>query len=139
MNAKRYILLLSDSLSSPVNAALREALRSFAKIKLTSEANLWSTLEQQRFEILVVDASCIKSEVTELIREVQNLYAHIKIVYLTASPHWKIAKAVTLAGAEYLEKSQDPKTLHNRFKPLIEALTHPDSDKSLPNEPDDPR
>lgn len=122
MDAKINILLLSDTLDSPTNRALQQALSPAGEIHLAGEANLDQQLAEGSFQLLILDASIIIQQPDELIREVKFNYPELQIVLLTASPHWKVAKAVIQAGADYIENSQDAKTLAVRFAPVLEAI-----------------
>lgn len=122
MDERIKILLLSDTLDSPTNRALQQALAPVGEIHLAGEAELDRQLVEGSFQLLILDASLLTERPDELIREVKSKYPDLQIVLLTASPHWKVAKAVILAGANYIENSQDAKTLAVRFVPVLEAI-----------------
>ncbi len=122
MNQRGDILLVGETLQTPGNRALQKALADLGEISLVEEGQIMQALADRPCKLLILDASQISTRGDHLIRAVKTKYPQLQIVLFTASPHWKIAKAAIKAGAEYIEKSQDPKILAERFAPVIELF-----------------
>jgi DNA-binding NarL/FixJ family response regulator len=121
--ASHRILLVSDTLNSPENRALRQALDDQGEFELVGEAGLLPALARGGCRLLILDASCLESRSDELIQAIKKEFPGLQVVVMTAAPHWKVARAVIRAGGDYLEKSQDPKILRFRFTMVLEDLS----------------
>ena len=81
-----------------------------------------SRLQGYAYDVVIVDAGAVKSA-PEVVTRVQALDPDTKAVVVTASPHWKIAKAVIQAGAaDYLSKSLNKEKIVSSFRTILEEF-----------------
>ncbi len=113
-------LLISDSPDDRGNQVIQEALKAIGSLEVASETKMFSHLQKQTYNLVIVVAGAITSA-SEIVSQVQKLNPYARIVVITASPHWKIAKAVIQAGAvDYLEKSLDKDSVLTSFRKILE-------------------
>jgi DNA-binding NarL/FixJ family response regulator len=112
-------LLVSDSADDHGNQVLREALAALGYLQSTAEADMESHLQGYPYDVVIVDAGAVKSA-PEVVSRVHALDPDTKTVVVTASPHWKIAKAVIQAGAvDYLSKSLNKEKIVSSFRTIL--------------------
>ena len=117
----RRFLLVSRSADDQWNQVLQEALTVLGPVQVASEGELNACLQERIYDAVIVDAGAVSSPLEELIFQIQALDSGVKIVIVTASPHWKIAKAVIRAGAaDYLEKSLNREEIISSFRAILE-------------------
>ena len=113
-------LLVSDSADDHGNQVLREALAALGHLQSTAEGDLESSFQEHTYDVVIVDAGAVKSA-PAVITRVHALDPDTKTVVVTASPHWKIAKAVIQAGAvDYLSKSLNKEKIVSSFRTILE-------------------
>ena len=116
-------LLVSDSADDHGNQVLREALATLGYLQSTAEGDMESCLQGYAYDVVIVDAGAVKSA-PEVVTRVQALDPGTKAVVVTASPHWKIAKAVIQAGAaDYLSKSLNKEKIVSSFRTILEEFS----------------
>jgi DNA-binding NtrC family response regulator len=99
--------------------ALQDALSALGHTIIASEGNLESHLEEESYAAAVVDAGAV-SDPEDLVRKILSVHPHAQVVVITASPHWKIARAVFRAGAtDYLRKSQNVQEIRAAFAQML--------------------
>lgn len=113
-------LLVSKSPGDYWCQALRGALVALGSLQVVSEGEMAGLLEQQTYDIVIVDAGAVTSA-SEVVSQIHVLRPDTRVVVVTVSPHWKIARAVLLAGAtDYLYKSLNEEEILMTFRSLLE-------------------
>jgi DNA-binding NarL/FixJ family response regulator len=114
-------LLISDAADDHWNQVLRESLAVLGPLQIVSEKEAAAFLQMHVYDIVIVDAGAVSSAPKELIRQIHELRPGARVVVVTASPHWKIAKAVIRAGAaDYVEKMLNREEILARFGKILE-------------------
>lgn len=99
---------------------LQDALQSLGHLAISSECDLESKLGSEFYDTAVVDAGAV-AKPEDVIRRILSVQPHVRVVVITASPHWKIARAVFRAGAtDYLRKSQNVQEVRATFARMLE-------------------
>ena len=97
-------MFVSDSADDLASQVLQQVLADFGPVQVGSEAQAFYCLQGQTYDLLIIDAGAV-TNAPELVVQLHTANPDAKIVVFTASPHWKIAKAVIQAGAtDYLSK-----------------------------------
>ena len=113
-------LLVSNSPGDYGHQVLQEALSALGSLQLVSEEGMIPLLHGQAYEVVIVDAGAVKSA-PETVSQVRDLDPSSRVVVLTSSPHWKIARAVFRAGAtDYLLKSLDRAEILMNFRAVLD-------------------
>jgi DNA-binding NarL/FixJ family response regulator len=113
-------LLVSKSPGDYWCQALRGALVALGSLQVVSEGEMAGLLEQQTYDIVIVDAGAV-TNAPEVVSQIHVLRPDTRVVVATVSPHWKIARAVLLAGAtDYLYKSLNKEDILTTFQALLE-------------------
>jgi DNA-binding NtrC family response regulator len=113
-------LLVSDSAGDHGNQVLRDALAALGYLQSTTEGDMESCLQGRTYDVVIVDAGAVASA-PDVVCRVHSLDPGTKVVVITASPHWKIAKAVIQAGAaDYLSKPLDKEQILASFRTMLE-------------------
>ena len=123
MNASipHRFLLISDAADDHWNQVLREALAVLGPLQIVSEREAAAFLQVHAYDTVIVDAGAVSSAPKELIRQIRELHPGARVVVVTASPHWKIAKAVIRAGAaDYVEKTLNREEILASFGKTLE-------------------
>ena len=77
-------------------------------------------LQQQPYDVVLVDAGAV-TNAPEVVSQIHIQSPDTRVVVVTVSPHWKIARAVLLAGAtDYLYKSLNEEEILTTFRSLLE-------------------
>jgi DNA-binding NarL/FixJ family response regulator len=114
------ILLVSDSLGGYWYQALRRALVDLGSLQVVSENEMAALLQEQTYDVVIVDAGAV-TNAPEVVSQIHVLRPDTRVVVVTVSPHWKIARAVLLAGAtDYLYKSLNEEEILITFRSLLE-------------------
>jgi DNA-binding NarL/FixJ family response regulator len=120
MSTSYRFLLVSDSPEDYGLQVLREALIALGSLEVVAESKLDLPPRVQVYDVVIVDAGAVTSAAT-VVSRVRALDPDSKVVVVTASPHWKIARAVFRAGAaEYLHKSLDEAEILASFRTILE-------------------
>jgi DNA-binding NarL/FixJ family response regulator len=119
MSKPTCFLLVSDSPDDYGNQVLQEALGTLGSVQVVPERDLGSLLQQQTYTVVVVDAGAVKNA-PQVVAQVRSLAPNAQVVIVTASPHWKIARAAFLAGArDYVYKSQNEAEILACFQAIV--------------------
>lgn len=119
-NPHRF-LLISDAADDHWNRVLREALAVLGPLQIVSEGEAAALLQVHAYDTVIIDAGAVSSAPKELIRQIHQLDPGARVVVVTASPHWKIAKAVIRAGAaDYIEKTLNRDEILACFGKILE-------------------
>ena len=123
MSTYRF-LLVSNSPGDYGHRVLREAVSTAGSLQLASEEEVTSQLGEQAYDVVIIDAGAVTSA-PEVVERVRGLDPNTRVVVVTSSPHWKIARAVFQAGAtDYLLKSLDrAEILANMLAVLEQSCT----------------
>ncbi len=112
-------LYIGDQADNYGTQVLREALSEYGTLQESREAEIASSVQKQFYSVAIVDAGAV-SAAPEVVSQIRALSPNSKIVVITASYHWKIAKAVIQAGAaDYLLKSLDRREILENFKAIL--------------------
>ena len=116
---------------------LQDALHTLGHLAVSSECDLEGELENRSYDTAVVDAGAV-AKPEDVIRRILSVQPHVKIVVITASPHWKIARAVFRAGAtDYLRKSQNIQEVRATFAQMLDqSIQAPRGDREVESEKD---
>ena len=105
MSVPFHFLLISDPQGDRGHQVFREALVALGSLQVASEGEMASLLREPIYDAVIVDAGAVTSA-PDVVSQIRRMDPAAKIVVVTASPHWKVAKAVLRAGAtDYLHKS----------------------------------
>lgn len=116
-----HFLLVSDLTDDCGIQVLREALTVFGPLQVALEGEVYSHLQKQFYGVVIVDAGAVTSA-PKVVSQIHTLSPNTKIVVITASFHWKIARAVFRAGAaDYLRKSIDREEILTNFKAILKT------------------
>jgi DNA-binding NarL/FixJ family response regulator len=112
-------LFISDSTEDLASQVLQQVLAGFGPVQVTPEAQAFHCLQGRAYDLLVIDAGAV-TNAPQVVVQLHAADPDAKIVVFTASPHWKIAKAVIQAGAnDYLSKFL---TREDLLRALIQVL-----------------
>ena len=119
----RYrFLLVSNSPGDYGHRVLAEALSTLGSLQFAGEQKLVFLLREQAYDVVIVDAGAVTSA-PDVVSQVRSLNLNAKVVVVTSSPHWKIARAVFRAGAtDYLLKSLDRAEILTDFQVVLDEL-----------------
>ena len=116
-----HFLLISDAADDHWNQVLREALAVLGPLQIVSEREAPAFLQVHAVDTVIVDAGAVSSAPKDLILQIHEPHPAAKVVVVTASPHWKIAKAVIRAGAsDYVEKMLNREEILASFGKILE-------------------
>ncbi len=119
MPASYHFLLVSDSPDDYGNQVLREALVPLGSLQVASEGELARSLQEQTCDIVIVDAGAVRSA-SEMVSQIRKLDPDTRIVVVTASKHWKVARGIFRAGAmDYLFKSLSKEEILASFQRVL--------------------
>lgn len=116
----RHSFLIVGDTSDPSGLqVLQDALHELGQLAISSECDLKSHLEKESYDTAVVDAGAV-SDPEDVVRKIHGVQPHAQVVVITASPHWKIARAVFRAGAtDYLRKSRNSQEIRASFAQML--------------------
>jgi len=136
MPTPSHFLLVSDSPDDYGNQVLREALVALGSLLVASESELASLLQEQTYDIVIVDAGAVTSA-PKLVSQIRELDPGTRIVVVTTSKHWKVARDIIRAGAmDYLSKSLSEGEMLASFQKVLEqhsAVGTADTDGGIPH------
>lgn len=129
---RRSFLIVGDASDPSGLQILRDALHTLGHTVVASERNLESRLSAETYSTAVVDAGAV-SDLEGIVQEILSVQPQAQVVVITASPHWKIARAVFRAGAtDYVRKSQNSQEIRAMFAQMLDLPLQADSsDKEL--------
>jgi len=137
MSISYRFLIVGDAPDDYGHQVLREALSTLGSWQVISEAEVVFVLQAQTYDVVVVDAGAVKSA-PEVVSRIRALDCNARVVVVTLSPHWKIARAVFRAGAtDYLSKSLSKTEILANFRSILErrvAVVRPDADGGMRND-----
>jgi len=120
MSTSYCFLLVSDSSGDYWYQALRGALVDLGSLQVVSENEMAALLQEQTYDVVIVDAGAV-ANAPEVVSQIRVLAPDTRVVVVTVSPHWKIAKAVFRAGAtDYVYKSLNEEEILTIFRSLLE-------------------
>jgi DNA-binding NtrC family response regulator len=115
----RFLIVgdLSDDYSMQV---LQKALDALGPVEVASKNDALRQLQETQYAAVIVDAGAV-SDAAALVFKIRESNPNIKVAVITATPHWRVARAVFRAGAaDYLRKSQDIQEIRTTFRKLLE-------------------
>lgn len=120
MNERPMFLLVGEATDNYAQQGLREVLATLGALHLAPEDELVERLQEQYYDLVIVDAGATQISPEILVARARQTSPASKAVVITASPHWKIARAVYLAGArEYLDKTLRKEELLEKIKAVL--------------------
>lgn len=88
-------------------------------LQVVSESGMTSLLQQQGYDVVIVDAGAV-TDAPVVVSHIRDLDPNTRVVVVTVSPHWKIARAVLQAGAtDYLYKSLNKAEILAGFRAIL--------------------
>ena len=114
-------LLVSDSADDHWTQVLQETLTALGPLQIISEGELAAYLHKHAYDAVIVDAGAVSSAPESLVLRIRELVPSAMVIVVTASPHWKIAKAVIQAGAaDYVEKTLNREEISASFGKILD-------------------
>src|SRR5215210_7487190 len=115
----KHFLLVNSQQQDRWHRVLETALNPFGMLESVREDTAVTRAIEKTFDIIIVDATVVK-RVELLVSRIHVQQPQTRVVVVTASPHWKLARAAFLAGAvDYVFKSSDENELHETFKDIL--------------------
>jgi DNA-binding NarL/FixJ family response regulator len=113
-------LIVGDSSDEYSSETLREALTTLGSVHILSEDEMIHHLKERSYNVVIVDAGAV-ADAAVAVSQIRSLRPNIRVVVITASPHWKVARAVLAAGAtDYLRKSWNTLDILASFSKALE-------------------
>jgi DNA-binding response OmpR family regulator len=101
----QHILLVSDPEDEYGLQRIQGALASHGAVRATTEGRMATDLASESYALVIIDAGAVR-RVAPVVEQARQASPETKIVVITASEHWKVARDAYRAGAaEYLDKS----------------------------------
>lgn len=119
-----HFLLVNSQQQDRWHRVLETALNSFGALESVREDTAVTRAIEKSFDIIIVDATVVK-RVELLVSRIHVQQPQTRVVVVTASPDWKLARAAFLAGAvDYVFKSSDQDELRETFKEILNTPRH---------------
>jgi DNA-binding NtrC family response regulator len=113
-------LIVGDSSDEYGTQVLQKALDALGPVDIASENDAIRRLKERHHAAVILDAGAVP-DVEELVSRICEVGLDTKVVVMTATPHWRVARAVFRAGAaDYVRKSQDLQEIRTNFRKLLE-------------------
>ena len=136
MSTSYSFLLVSDSPCGYWRQVFGEALAALGSLQVVSESGMTALLQQRGYDVVIVDAGAVTSA-PAVVSRVRTLAPGVKVVVVTVSPHWKIAKAVLQAGAaDYLYKSLNKAEILAGLRAILDDARRLEHDVHIGGEQD---
>lgn len=104
----KYFLAVGNHLDGAWLQVVGDALKSLGKLHFASGQEALIQLKTQDYDLIVIDATTIGSNIAALVSKLHQERPNIPILVATTSPTWQRARQVFLAGAaDYIRKSFD--------------------------------
>ncbi len=118
MKPQTQILLIGYQAQEGWNKILAEAVKTIGNVRSIKE-NEVELITHASFDFIIVDASLV-SEAAPLIRRIRPLQPRARILVVTSSPDWQMAREALKAGAnDYISKSYDKRDLQAAVKATL--------------------
>ncbi len=118
MKPQTHILLVGYRAEEGWNRILAEAVKTIGKVRSIRE-NEVDLITHASYDLIIVDASLV-SEAAPLIRRIRPLQPRARILVVTASPAWQMAREALKAGAnDYISKLYDKRELQAAVKSTL--------------------
>jgi DNA-binding NtrC family response regulator len=124
-SAIRRFLLVSDLEQDGWRTTLGESLTTMGMLESVKERWAVERIQERDFEVVILDATGVK-KVELLISLILAQRPQTRVVVVTASPTWELARAAFMAGAvEYIEKDTNKEQLSMLFKDVVDKPPPP--------------
>lgn len=109
-------LLVTNSPDSSWPTIVAEALGPLGQVRMMDDQETLQRVQAKGCKLIIVDATSV-GDIATLFARLRRKEPTIPIVVATASPTWKQARKVFLAGAtDYIRKSTEKDTLLKFFQ-----------------------
>ncbi|MCB8942483.1 MAG: response regulator transcription factor [Ardenticatenaceae bacterium] len=116
---KQIIIITNQAVSAWVTA-VTEALNPFGQVTVTLEKDAQAVVQQDDFDLILIDASTIDMDAATLIQSLHLLRPTVPIVVNTLSPTWRRAREAFMAGAvDYIRRSLDKEKIVLDYRPFL--------------------
>ncbi len=111
-------LLITESTNPESNRVLIDILNDLGSLQ-TASTSIEIVIQKKKFDLIIIDAVSVVDP-KKMVSLIRTLDSTVQIVVLSASIHWKIAKAVIQAGAtDYLPKSLTKEEMLTNFQTIL--------------------
>jgi DNA-binding response OmpR family regulator len=112
-------LLIADAKDEYGTQVLRETLTELGPVQIATEGGLDASLAERFCDVVIVDAAAVERAAT-IVRRIREKSPSSKVVVITASPHWRVARDVFRAGAvDYMRKPWHREEILNSFRSVV--------------------
>ena len=116
------IIVVSNKSQSEWLFAVTKALESLGNVRIMSENDALEQITASSPALVITDASAIEENLAAYVSQLHNSQPDLPIIVVTASPTWRRARSLFLAGAaDYIRKSFD---INKIIAICKEALPH---------------
>lgn len=108
MQTPPQIIVVSNKSQSEWLFAVTKALEPLGYVRIMSENDAFAQIISSPPALVITDASAIEKKITAYVSQLHNSQPDLPILVVTASPTWRHARSIFLAGAaDYIRKSLD--------------------------------
>ncbi len=108
MQTSPQIIVVSNKSQSEWLFAVTTALELLGNVQIMSENDSLEQIITVSPALVITDASTIEKNLTAYVSQLHNSQPDLPIIVVTASPTWRYARSLFLAGAaDYIRKSLD--------------------------------
>ena len=108
MQTPPQIIVVSNKSQSEWLFAVTKALEPLGYVRIMSENDALAQINSSPPALVITDASAIEKKITAYVGQLHNSQPDLPILVVTASPTWRHARSIFLAGAaDYIRKSLD--------------------------------
>ncbi|MFT3892789.1 MAG: response regulator [Anaerolineales bacterium] len=117
-------LLITNSTDQNMNKVIRDTLQDMGSLQIFHSDE--TLIAYDTYDLVIIDAGSV-ADPTKSVTKIHAEDPKVKIIVVSASPHWKVAKATIRAGAaDYLSKcltkDEITEALQKIFKESITAM-----------------
>lgn len=117
----RHTFLLISRRKEQWHRVLQQGLSSLGKLHIAPEEEAIQMVVQNKYDMVIIDAGGNK-DAFFLTTQVRTERPEMRIVFVTASPIWQLARRAFLAGAaDYATESLDQEELQTKIQEVLEA------------------
>jgi DNA-binding NtrC family response regulator len=115
----KQILLVSNAKEKEKSHFLHDTLVPLGKIYTVQEKELTKNIKQHKYDLVIIDAAEVQ-EITPLISTLKRQRSGIRVIVVTASPTWEVAREMFRSGAcDYLDRSLNKDEFRSRVKSAL--------------------
>lgn len=115
-------LLIGTATDDPWRPVIEEALTSLGSLQIVREVDALRFTRQQSYDVIMIDATKVE-DVFLLTSVIRLQRPEAKIVIVTASPDWKLArKAFRVGATDYIRKSMNKEEILSILRATISKI-----------------